>query len=69
MNHHEHAPEILTASTKVVNGVSVYVAGTSILGLVDWQLWVYALTAVFLVMQMGQFVWEKWIKPNVKRRR
>ena len=64
---HQHTPEILATSTKVVNGVSVYVAGTSILGIVDWQLWVYVLTAIFISVQMVTFIYKHWVKPWFKR--
>jgi hypothetical protein len=67
MNHHDHAQEIGNGLIKLAP--PVYVAGTSIMGVVDWQLWVYVLTFFYILMQMGQFAWEKWIKPNVRRRR
>jgi hypothetical protein len=67
MNHHEHAPEFATGLLKIAP--PAYVAGTSIMGLVDWQMWVYVATFIYILMQMGQHVWEKWVKPWRKGRR
>ena len=67
MNTHEHATEISTGLIKIAP--PVYVAGTSITGMIDWQMWVYIVTFFYVCAQFGQFAWEKWIKPNVKRRR
>jgi hypothetical protein len=65
MNTHEHAGELGVGAIKILP--PAYVAGTSALGLIEWQLWVYVLTALFLAMQIVQFIWEKWIKPWRKR--
>jgi len=61
MNAHDHAGEIGTGLVKLAP--PAYIAGTSIMGVVDWQLWVYVLTFIYLAMQIGQFVYEKWVKP------
>ena len=61
MSHHDHATEIGTGLIKLTP--PAYVAGTSIMGVVDWQLWVYVLTVIYVLMQMGQHVYDKWYKP------
>lgn len=65
MEHANHANEIGTGIVKLAP--PVYVAGTSISGLIDWQSWVYVVTLIYLLMQIAQFVYEKWIKPWRKR--
>ena len=66
VNHTDHAHEIGTGIVKLAP--PIYVAGTSFMGLIDWQMWVYVLTAVYLVMQMIKFVYDNWIKPWKKKR-
>ncbi len=65
MEHANHANEIGTGIVKLAP--PVYVAGTSIMGVIDWQMWVYVVTLIYLIMQVIQFVYEKWIKPWRKR--
>ena len=65
MEHANHANEIGTGIVKLAP--PVYVAGTSLMGVIDWQMWVYVVTLIYLIMQVIQFVYEKWIKPWRKR--
>lgn len=51
----------------IKNIPSVGVAGTSLLGVINWQDWVYVATFIWIVMQAGQFAYDKWIKPWRKR--
>ena len=67
MEHANHANEIGTGIVKLAP--PVYVAGTSITGMIDWQTWVYVATFFYIVAQFGQFAYEKWIKPWRKRGR
>jgi hypothetical protein len=46
----------------------VTVAATSITGWVDWDLWVYVLTALFLLMQIALLGWKLWDRAWGKNR-
>ena len=65
MNTQDHATEIGTGIVKLAP--PVYVAGTSVMGVIDWQLWVYVLTAIYLVMQISAHAYKNWVMPWLKK--
>ena len=46
----------------LITGAS-YIMGMSL------QDWVYALTALYTLIMIGQHVWDKWVKPWLQKRR
>jgi hypothetical protein len=60
--------ESAAATAKTLSVPAGVVGGKLVLG-IDWQPWVYALTALWLVLQASKLLWD-WIgKPLYDRRR
>jgi hypothetical protein len=61
----------MEAAVGTAKGLSVPVGvlgGKLVLG-IDWQPWVYALTALWLALQAAKLLWDWIVHPAIKRRR
>ena len=56
MNEHSLASDLASEAAKGAPPVAV--AGTYIVGIVDWQTWVLILTAIYVLMQIGWLGWR-----------
>jgi hypothetical protein len=55
MTDHQFATDFATEAAK--GTPPVLVAGSAMMGAVDWQTWVFILTAIYLLMQI---IWLGW---------
>jgi hypothetical protein len=55
-------------SAKALSVPAGVVTGNLVLG-IDWQPWVYALTALWLALQAAKLLWDWIVHPYIKRRK
>jgi hypothetical protein len=66
MNPHEHTHEIGIAAVKAAPPIAVSLASMAGFTISDLA---YTVTIIYTLIMIGQHAWEKWIKPNVRRRK
>lgn len=63
---HQHSSEsIAVIAAKAAPPVTVLTAAAA--G-VDWQQIVWQLTAAYLAVQLGLLLWDRLVKPNLRKR-
>lgn len=68
MSQNESLLAIAAATAKGLSVPAGVIGGNLVLG-INWQPWVYLLTAAWLLVQIGLAVWDRVIHPYIKRRR